>query len=300
VVNTLLTHLHPEIRALAVLPAAERLARLPSERWIGYSRAHQALAQMEALFAGEPNKVRPKNLLIVGPTNNGKTMIAEKFRRIHPRCSADDHEIIPVLMVQMPPEATVPRLYSALLTVLGSPVGLHSRNDIREALVLRLLRDVGLRLLIIDELHNMLGASARRQRELLNWLRFLGNELRIPIVCLGLRDAWLALRSDDQLENRFHPFLLPLWEDGEEFARLLASFETMLPLREPSHLAEEPLRPLILRRSEGPIGEIAALLVRAATAALLNGDERIDPATIERADYQPPSIRRQMIERALR
>jgi len=40
---------------------------------------------------------------------------------------------------------------------------------------------------------------------------------------LGIRDAYLAIRSDDQLENRFHPLLLPPWELGEELARLLAS-----------------------------------------------------------------------------
>lgn len=40
-------------------------------------------------------------------------------------------------------------------------------------------------------------------------LRFLGNELKIPIVGDGTRDAYLAIRSDDQLENRFAPFVLP-------------------------------------------------------------------------------------------
>jgi hypothetical protein len=138
-------------------------------------------------------------------------MLAEKFRRLHPSSASQDggHEVIPVLMVQMPPEATVSRLYTALLVALGTPVGLYGRTDGREALALRLLRTVGTRLLIIDEVHNLLGASARRQRELLSLLRFLGSELHIPLVCLGIREAYLAIRSDDQLENRFHPLLLP-------------------------------------------------------------------------------------------
>ena len=295
-------HLHPEARALATLPAAERLARFAVERWIGYTRAHQALKQLETLFANEPGKVRPQNLLICGPTNNGKTMIAEKFRRAHPQRTSDngEHEVIPVLMMQMPAEATVTRFYAMLLIALGAPIGVPTRNDMREALTMRLMRAVGLRMLVIDEIHNLLGATARRQRELLNLLRFLGNELRIPIVCLGTREAYLAVRSDDQLENRFHPLLLPTWDDSAEFARLLASFEAVLPLREPSHLAMTPLRELILRRSEGTIGEIASLLTRAATLALVNGSERVDQVAIERADYYPPSVRRRMVERELR
>lgn len=86
---------------------------------------------------------------------------------------------------------------------------------------------------------------------------------------------------------------------SEELARLLTSFETVLPLREPSHLSAAPLYELILRRSEGTIGEIATLLARVTAPALLNGDECIDCAIIERADYHPSSVRRRMVEREL-
>lgn len=297
-----LNHLRPEAQAIAMLSRDELLACLRVERWIGYTRAHQALTQLNTLLTQEPGMMRPHNLLIIGASNNGKTMIAEKFRRAHQQRVSDDgeHEMIPVIMVQMPAEATPNRLYNALLSALGAPIGFYDRYERREALVLQLMRTVGVRMLIIDELHNLLSATARRQRELLNLLRFLGNELRIPLVCLGIHDAYLALRSDDQLENRFHPLLLPLWESGEEYARLLASFESVLPLREPSHLAAPPLYELILQRSEGTIGEMATLLARATAGALLQGCECITRATIECSDYHSPSVRRRIIEQALR
>ncbi len=50
-----------------------------ADRWIGYPRAVEGLNRLEALFAW-PNKQRMPNLLLVGPTNNGKSMIIEKFR----------------------------------------------------------------------------------------------------------------------------------------------------------------------------------------------------------------------------
>jgi Bacterial TniB protein len=131
-------------------------------------------------------------------------------------------------------------------------------------------------MLMLDEVHNMLAAPSQRQRELLNLLRHLGNELRIPVVCLGTREAYLAIRSDDQLENRFEPFLLPAWEDGPELGRLLASFEAVLPMREASGLGSPAMRTHVLRRAEGTVGEIAALL--AADTALQSGQERIDAA----------------------
>jgi predicted Ser/Thr protein kinase len=68
---------------LARLPADERIHRLRADRWIGYPRAVEALNRLEALYTW-PNKQRmPNLLLLVGPTNNGKSMIVEKFRRAH-------------------------------------------------------------------------------------------------------------------------------------------------------------------------------------------------------------------------
>ena len=297
-----LTHLRPDARELARLPAAERLARVPANRWIGYSRATQAVALLERLLAREPGRVRPRNLLVVGPTNNGKTAIAEHFLRTHPQHISDngEHEIIPVLLVQMPPSPIVGRLYAAMLAGLGMPGAMYGRSPDRESMAMSLLRQVGCRMLLLDELHNLLAAPDSRQRELLNLLRYLGNELRIPIACFGTREAYLAIRSDDQLENRFEPFLLPVWEDGPEFGRLLASFEAVLPLCEPSGLGAPAMRAQVLRRSEGTIGEVTALLTAAVDAALLAGEERIDAAVLERADYQPPSVRRRLFERELR
>src|ERR1700694_5724240 len=126
-----LAHLRLEIRELARLPPAERLARMPANRWIGYGRASQAVAFLERLFAAEPGRVRPRNLLVVGPTNNGKTAIAEHFLRIHPQHSSEDgeHEVIPVLLVQMPPSPTVGRLYAAVLAGLGMPGAMYRSEE---------------------------------------------------------------------------------------------------------------------------------------------------------------------------
>ena len=48
-------------------------------------------------------------------------------------------------------------------------------------------------MLVIDELHNILAGSPARQREFLALLRFLGNELRIPIVGVGTKEAYMAI-----------------------------------------------------------------------------------------------------------
>ena len=154
-----LSHLLPGAQGLARLPAAERIQRIRADRWFGYPRAVDALNRLETLFAW-PSKQRMPNLLLVGPTNNGKSMIIEKFRRTHPATSGDDQEHIPVLCVQMPSEPSVTRFYVALLAAMGAPLRPRQRLPEMEQLALSLLRRVGVRMLVIDELHNVLAGNS--------------------------------------------------------------------------------------------------------------------------------------------
>ncbi len=259
----------------------------------------QTLTRLETLYDW-PGKQRMPNLLLIGPTNNGKSMIIERFHRQHPAHSTADQEHIPVLCVQMPSEPSVPRFYTAVLAALGAPPGPRRRVADLEQLTLAVLRRVGVRILVIDELHNVLAGRADVRREFLNLLRFLGNELRIPLVGVGTREAYLAIRSDDQLENRFEPVTLPLWEADADLLSLLASFGSSFPLRTRSNLATDDMARYLLTRSEGTIGELTSLLTEAAVAAVDSGEEAINHRTLTLAEYDGPSVRRRKFERELR
>lgn len=294
-----LDHLIPSAQSVARLPGSERVQRIRADRWIGYPRALEALEKLDALYEW-PAKQRMPNLLLVGPTNNGKSMIIEKFRRQHEPSPGLDVEQVPVLALQMPSDPSVPRFYAALLAAIGSPVRPRQRVGELEQLALSVLRQVGTRMLIIDELHNVLAGRDASRREFLNLLRFLGNELRIPLVGVGTREAYLAIRSDDQLENRFEPFTLPVWTEGPNTASLLASFAASFPLREPSPLTTADMVRYLLTRSEGTIGELTRLLTEAAVAAVDSGEESINHRTLTLAQYTGPTERRRQFERELR
>jgi hypothetical protein len=240
------------------------------------------------------------NLLLTGPTNNGKSMIIEKFRRAHPPVSHPDREEIPVLVVQMPSDPSVSRFYTTMLAATGAPLpARQSRIADLEQLALHVLGAAGIRVLVIDELHNLLGGRGDRRREFLNLLRFLGNELRVPLVGVGTREAYLAIRSDGQLENRFAPVTLPRWEAAHDACSLLASFAASFPLRRASHIATTEMAAYLLTRSEGTIGELARLLTDAAVAAIESGEETINQRTLLLAPYAGPSERRRLFEREL-
>jgi hypothetical protein len=142
--------------------------------------------------------------------------------------------------------------------------------------------------------HNLLSGSRLQQRRLLNLLRWLGNELQIPLVAVGTHDALHAIQSDDQLANRFTPVGLPPWRDGDTYRKLLSTLEAVLPLKRPSHLARPDLAARILASSEGILGEIISVVTMAAVAAIQNGEECISTTLLDRCGFVAPSKRRRV------
>lgn len=291
-------HLHATARAALDLPLPARLAHIRRPRWIGYPRAQHLLAKMDDLLTHPPTHRMP-NVLIVGDTNAGKTMLASRFVQMHP---ADDNPagnavIVPVLAVQAPPGPDENRFYNAILEALGAPYTPRERVAQKQVQVLRLLKHIGLRMLIIDEVHNVLSGPVTKQRQFLHVLKYLGNDLQIPLVGVGIKEALRALQADPQLANRFEPAALPRWRLDQEFQRLLVSFERVLPLRDASRLADEHLARKLLALSEGSLGELAALLTSAAVYAVRSGAERIDAQVLAAIEWVPPSERRRQAER---
>ena len=296
-----LSHLKAPAQSGSQLSDPERIERIRRDRWIGYPRANDAVRRLDALLKW-PKKQRMPNLLIVGPTNNGKSMIIERFRRANtpkPAKGETDKENLPIVAMQMPSDPSINRFFAMLLAAVGAPMGPRNRTPDLEHRALALLRAVETRILIIDELHNILAGSTRVQREFLNVLRFLGNELRIPIVGVGTKEAYLAVRSDDQLENRFEPLPFPVWQYGDDLRSLLSSFAAAYPLRRKSTLGSEEISRYVLTKCDGTIGEMAKLLSAAAIAAIETGEEAITTKTLALADYKSPTERRRAFEREL-
>jgi len=293
-------HLSENAQAALELSVEERLDRIRRPRWIGYTRAKKLLDKLDDLLT-HPKTHRMPNLLIVGDTNAGKTMLANRFVQLHPadKTLGGEAVIVPVSAIQAPPGPDEGRFYNAILEALATPYNPRERVAQQQIQVLRMLKRIGIQMLIIDEVHNVLTGSVTKQRQFLNVLKYLGNDLQITLVGLGTKEALRALQADPQLANRFEPAALPPWQLDQEFQMLLASFERALPLRQPSGLADEKLARKLLALSEGSLGELSVLLTSAAVYAVRSGTERIDEKVLAAIDWVPPSERRRRAERLI-
>lgn len=285
-------HLNEQARAALALTDAQRIERISRARWIGYTRAQILLSKLEDLLH-YPRQPRMPNLLLYGATGNGKTMLINRLVKRHPAEDNPDGESVsvPVLALQAPPLPSESRLYDAILEAVYAPYKPRDQVSKKQFQVLQILRGVKTRLLVIDEIHHVLVGPVNQQRIVMNTLKYLSNELQIPLVGVGTREAVRAIQADPQLASRFHRAELPLWHMDQEYRKLLVSFERMLPLKRASQLYQDPLATQLLMMTEGTIGELSMLLKLAAITAVRTGTEQIDHALLKRLEWEPPSVR---------
>ena len=163
--------------------------------------------------------------------------------------------------------------------LIGAPPPTRATLGQLETQALRLLQEIAPRMLVIDEVQNLIAGTYREQRRMLNLLRFLGNELRIPLICLGSHEARDAIRGDAHLNSRFEPYGLAPWRPDADFHGLIGGLLYSLPLRLPSELTDSALKRLV--EANGGITDAIFKMIRGlATDAILNGTERITPAAI--------------------
>lgn len=275
----------------------ERIDAILKNRWIGYTRSNQILKALEMLLRF-PDSDRMQNLLIMGESNNGKTTIARRFFNQHPpyletiveKGTGNVFEIVvrPVLMIQCPHVPHEKSLYYSLLDQMNLPYRKNTKPEYLKQTVINALIDMKVRVIIMDEIHHILSGSPAKQREFLNLMKFISNEAFVSIVALGTNEASFALKAEKQLDTRFDKMIIPQWKYDDDFLRLLATIEKILPLEKESNFVAEKISKEIYSMSHGIIGEVIKITKLAAIEAIESGDEKITVKTLKDLNYISP------------
>lgn len=283
-------HLHQDFAAVMALSNEERIAVMDQPRWIGYTRATEILDVMQGLL-NKPQRPRMPNLLIVGDSNNGKTTLIRRFCDLCGKSFVDDNgnPVRPIILAEAPTTADEKALYISILERFWTPYRATDQVAKLRYQVIHLMRACQVRMLIIDELHSLLAGTATKQREVMNAIKLLCNELCIPIVGVGTREAVRVLHTDPQHASRFDVASLPTWSLDKDFQRLLASFEKVLPLKHPSRLHAPELASKLHSISEGNIGNLHRLLIECAKEAIACGADQITTEIVEKKKWIRPT-----------
>lgn len=289
-------HLLPDLWPLLDKPVDKKIFYIKSDRWIGYSKANEILKKMDDLLV-HPRVDRMPSMMVIGATNNGKTRIINRFLKNHPPSQNYGGEkiIAPVVGIEAPPGPGDTAFYGEILKKLYEEIPARQSADEMRDRACEILQKIEAKVLVIDELHNILAGTSKKQQLMLNAIKYLSNTLKISIIGGGTEDLVRAMLVDGQLSNRFTPEKIPQWREGEEFEALLESLEYILPLKKASDLTSTRLANKILAMSEGTIGEISTLINLAAILAIESGEERITSEILNRCGYVSPSDRKKVI-----
>ena len=286
------SHLHPRTLQLLAENAEKKTLWMKEPKWTSYEYADRLLREI-SLTVKQPPCHRMPSMLLIGKSNNGKTMILERALKAHPPITDIEAESnnVPVIFITMPPRPDLRRFYSMMLKRLGALFKESAATSVLEIQTLTLCESLGLRSIIIDEFHNVARCSVRSQHEFLNMLRFLSNELRISFVAAGIDSAARVIASDPQLASRFRPYSLHLWKVGVEYRKLLYMIESLIPLPEPSFLYKnEEIAQMILTVGEGNLGDMIDFLKEATYIAFDDGSPSLTVAHFRDTGFVPKSV----------
>ncbi|BAV75224.1 TniB protein [Pseudomonas chlororaphis subsp. aurantiaca] len=239
-----------------------------------------------------PLKTQSQSILVSASAGMGKTSLLEKIESDLETLRKRREDYRGCISFSLSSNPTIRDLESRIGEALGVSIGRVRNGTVPETFYqLSHLRKV--RLMLIDEVHNLLLVNRVDQRKNLAFFRELSSPpMSLSIIAFGTDDAFHAISSDAQLERRFQIYELPHWRESDNFREFLATYESSLPLKEPSELWRQDTTRFLLSVTGGITDAIVKRITRGAVWAILDGKEKIDLGCLEKAADIPPYLDR--------
>ncbi|MDR6935721.1 TniB family NTP-binding protein [Luteibacter sp. 3190] len=282
-------HLNDLAQAAILLPVPERSKWTCRDRFIVHEQISAIFKIVRMLVCSE-GRVRARGLIVSGVGGSGKTMIANAILREYPELGSTDEEEASqrVVRITMTNAREASKIFSRTLRAMGCPNIASYSHDEREELVVELLKAANTRLLIIDEIQDLLKRSDAQRENAFEGIKFLMNEASVNVLALGTDRAEMTMMREEHLVTRFRSLKLAKWRVGPLLANFLDELESSLPLPERSRLSLPATQRLLVKESKGRLDLIVERVVFAAALAIENGVDRVDMGYLERSATEIP------------
>lgn len=145
-----------------------------------------------------------RHALVLGEAGTGKSSLCRWMRNRHPTIELPDRDKIVVLVVSIPPSATVGGIAEGILRSLNDPHWSKGSVSSKTARICVLIKGCGVELVLFDESQHLQDRGEVRMHYLVaDWFKHLIDEINVPTVLLGLPRLEHLLEANDQLRRRF-------------------------------------------------------------------------------------------------
>lgn len=267
-----------------------RIDYINEERLFPTSDLNRILGLSRKLMraARVPKFVTRRGIRVSGNPRAGKStcvmaagkMLDGELRRMNRR--ENDTSYLPVVYTTIAAASTTNKLWVRLADVVGARELRGSNADERLTDLARMLKELGTKFVILDEVQR-LDTDHRAGAEVADNIKVFAETLDATMIFAGISLATAPLftgKHGEQWRRRTQPVNLRNYiksdeADMEEFTRLVASFERLLPLplHKPGLL--ERHADYLFERTNGSIASLSDLITEAAADAIDEGTEAI-------------------------
>lgn len=229
-------HLLPETARLLLTDPETRCELIKKQRFVPYPAGMKALHWLRYLYRMEYGRDRPRSLHLLGSAGMGKSRILAQHANLYGSSDRDaaGHRACPVVLVEMPADGDYRKLCTRLLSACIPEFHPQKPANYLDR-VGRIIRECGVRQILIDEAGHLLNAGKITQQQSLALLKSITNQ-GITICIATTENMKAVLAADEQLYSRFRQVRLPPWRESQALREFLMGIEAQLPLPEPSRL----------------------------------------------------------------
>ncbi|WP_407714701.1 TniB family NTP-binding protein [Comamonas testosteroni] len=232
-----------------------------------------------------------QHLLVTGESGTGKTTLCKALADRYPRTSLPERDIVPILIVPIPPAATIASVAEVILAQLGDPTPSTGTTSAKTARATFLAKACSVELLMFDEANHIQDRGQSPTQYMVgDWLKSLMDSMQVPTVLLGLPRVEDLLRVNEQLRRRFTRRLqMALGQDpeGSIESECLQLFTSLIPLLPVPFFKEEmswnDLAYRLHAATDGRVAFVKSLLLGAIRLAFDRELKHITPTELEAA-----------------
>lgn len=205
------------------------------KNFIACTHSVRALKRIGEVHQASRAAEKGMGIAILGPSGVGKTTILKEYIRLHDeRATARTSKAI--VFVEVPSTPTPKSLGTAVLEAMGDQFAHRGSAEEKLFRIVKLLTGLKVELVIFDEVQHLVERRRTPTGATTDWLKNLLNASKVAVVLAGLKRAQDLLLANEQLRRRFSAtvycdrFRIDDPESAKQFAKLLISFEKMMPV----------------------------------------------------------------------